>query len=112
MTQDLEKNVSMMEERGFHIIHDRKDSFEPGDVEITMEDSLGHRMDIVRTPRYSEEQYVIRVNVDRFDEALELYEKEGYTVFAGPNTTESAKMAVISSESGLKILLMEHLRKK
>lgn len=110
-TRDTEKIIKDMEKVGFRIIHQRFDLFDEGDTEYVLENENGQRMDVVSCPEIDEDRYVVRINVDDFDEAMKIYTEQGFTVCKGPRILPDSKNIVLFAPGKLPILLMQHIKK-
>lgn len=62
-------------------------------------------------PSVSGELHAIRVNVDNFEEAMKIYNDEGFTVFKGPNILPDSKNVLLAAPDKPLILLMQHIKK-
>ncbi|MCR4600289.1 MAG: VOC family protein [Clostridia bacterium] len=113
ITKDAESVVKLFEELGFQKRHDRKDIGDYKVEGIRMKDAGGFYVDIaepeIDLPR---DLVAIRMNVDDFDEAYELLKARGFRNFYGDKLIESksAKSAMMVSESGLGINLIQHIK--
>lgn len=114
LTNDLEKLCSVhVEKLGFKVIHTIKGTAaDPEAVgEYVMENDAGARIDLVYYEKAVNGITSVRVNVDDFDEALAVYQSEGFSVAAGPVVLKSAKWALVDRGSdGNTFVLMQHIK--
>ncbi len=113
ITNNADSIKELFTELGFEVRHDKE---EIGDYKvegIRMKDADGRALDIsvpqVELPR---DMTAIRMNVDNFDEAYQLLLSHGFKNVYGDKTvdTKSSKSAVLISETGFGINLVEHIK--
>ena len=114
MTNNPEPVIELFQALGFEKRHDQK---EIGDLKvegIRMKDANGFPLDIsVPSVSLPKDLIAIRVNVDDFDEAYQFFTERGFKNYYGDQTadTKSSRSAVLISESGLGINLVQHIKK-
>ena len=113
VTKDSEPVIKLFEDMGFEKRH-TKESI--GKFDITayrMKDENGFYIDISQADVGQQKDTVtIRMNVDDFDEAYQLLVSHGFSNEFGDRIaeTETSRNAVMSSPSGIKITLIQHIR--
>ncbi|MBQ9383447.1 MAG: hypothetical protein IJT87_04370 [Ruminiclostridium sp.] len=104
--------IKLFEEHGFVQTHNKAEN---NDVEFSahrMKDSNGFHIDILEVPAVPRTVTAVRINVDDYDEAYELFISKGFhesKAFA-PSTTASSKYAYLVSPSGAVIGLCRHIK--
>ena len=114
MTNNPEPIMELFQELGFEKRHDKKDIGELKVEGIRMKDANGYALDISIPPiSLPKDLIAIRVNVDDFDEAYQFFTERGFKNYYGDQTadTKSSRSAVLISESGLGINLVQHIKK-
>ena len=87
------------------IISDNED-----DQVYIMKNESGVRFDIVQFD-VEKSMYSTCMNVDNFDEANELLSERGWNIINGPVIANNAKKALLKSQDGLLLLLIQHYKK-
>lgn len=114
MTSNADELVALFEELGFEKRHTKTSI---GDLNVTgirMKDDNGNHLDISEADVFPERDLMsIRMNVDDFDEVYQLLLDRGFKNVYGGRTVEneSSRSAVMVSESGIAINLVQHIRK-
>ena len=113
VTKDSEKIIKLFEELGFRRRHHQEGI---GELDVTgtrMKDENGFYLDIseVDAP-LPQDMVAIRMNVDDFDEAYEKLNSLGFKNIYGDQKvdTKSAKSAMMISDSGFAINLVQHIK--
>lgn len=75
-----------------------------------LEDEKGIRFDVVSYSGYTTAIHGMRINVDNFEEALEVYHKEGFIEISDLDVSQHSKRILISKNGSEPILLMQHLK--
>ena len=110
-TRNAEPIMKLFEELGFVKRHDQEGIGDLNVEGIRMKSPEGYYLDIScpgdGLPR---DMVGIRMNVDDFDEAYRLLLKRGFKNFYGDKTvdTKTSKSAMMVSQSGFGIYLIEH----
>ena len=116
VTQDPEAVIKLFEELGFEKHHTKEGIGKIDATAYRMKDANGFYIDISTSSlQLPQDSVVIRMNVDDFDEAYKLLQDHGFkNVFGDDRIAEtgSSRNAVMSSPSGFKILLIQHIRKE
>ena len=76
-----------------------------------MKDENGFYLDVVQDNSFSRDITGIRINVDDFDEAYNLFVSHGFEKFveAGNISTSSSKFVLLKSPSGFVVNLVQHI---
>ena len=113
VTKNAEGLIKLFEELGFERRHQQEGI---GDMDVTgirMKDSDGHYVDISEVDiGLKEDKVAIRMNVDDFDEAFEKLVALGFKNVYGHHKvdTKTSKSAMMISESGFAINLVQHIK--
>lgn len=110
LTKNADKIIEHQSKFGFSVIHERDDLFCPGDKEYVLENENGKRMDVVYVEELEKNCFMVRVNVDDFDEALNIYLNDGFTIFKGPSIDDCSKNVLLNCPDGELIMLMQHIK--
>lgn len=105
--------VKFFEELGFEITHDPVTNVEIGEVQTTrMKNESGFHIDVANIGNIPNDQMLIRMNVDNFEEAYDIFIKHGFKNTRGDNTldTKSAIEATMVSPSGFSVALVKHMK--
>ena len=113
ITKNAEPVVQLFEKLGFEKRHDQEGIGELNVEGIRMKDANGFYVDIsqpeIELPR---DMIAIRMNVDDFDEAYRLLQEQGFINIYGERTadTKTSMSAVMVSQSGFAINLVQHIK--
>ena len=81
---------------------------------VVLENDKNRRVDIVRShfPADSFEDGFLglRVNVDDFDEGVSYFQARGYAVFGTSHETDSSVTALLTNDSGSRLVVFQHKR--
>jgi len=105
--------VKIFEELGFEITHDPVTKVEIGEVQTTrMKNESGFHIDVANIGNIPNDRMLIRMNVDNFEEAYDIFIKHGFKNTRGDNTldTKSAIEATMVSPSGFSVALVKHMK--
>jgi hypothetical protein len=107
--------VKLFEELGFERRH-AKEGIEIEDRDNTvfrMKDANGFYLDVTQDNSISRDITGIRINVDDFDEAYNLFISHGFEKFVemGTISTSSSKFVLLKSPSGFVVNLVQHIAK-
>ena len=69
----------------------------------------GMRSDVVSTDLVFTDTHVSHMEIQDFEESLDTYRKNGYTIVKGPLMENDNKAALIKSSDGVVILLVQHI---
>ena len=113
VTRDAEPVVKQFEELGFEKRH-RQEGIGSLDVTgIRMKNPDGFYVDISEVEAdLKQDMIAIRMNVDDFDEAFQKLESLGFRNLYGAHKvdTKTSRSAMMMSESGFAINLIEHIK--
>ena len=115
VTKDPEPVIKLFEDLGFEKRHTKEGI---GKLDITsyrMKDVNGFHIDISQVDVGQPQDVItIRMNVDDFDEAYQLLLSHGFRNEFGDRVAETgtSRNAVMSSPSGLKITLIQHIKNR
>ena len=76
----------------------------------TLENEKGVRFDVVHYSGYTTAIHGMRVNVDNFEEALEVYRNEGFKPVSALVVSNRSKRILLSKNGSEPILMMQHLK--
>jgi len=113
VTKDSEPVIKLFEDMGFEKRHTKESIGKFGITAYRMKDENGFYIDISQADVGQQKDTVtIRMNVDDFDEAYQLLVSHGFSNEFGDRIaeTETSRNAVMSSPSGIKITLIQHIR--
>jgi len=105
--------VKLFEELGFEITHDPVTKVEIGEVQTTrMKNESGFHIDVANIGNIPNDRMLIRMNVDNFEEAYDIFIKHGFKNTRGDNTldTKSAIEATMVSPSGFSVALVKLIK--
>ena len=109
-----EETVKLFESLGFEKTHTPVVSSATGTSAVTrMKHVNGYHVDILDLDRdIPQDMTGIRINVDDFDEAFELFSTHGFQIAPGDNIVDLgfAKTVIMVSPSGFLISLMQHIK--
>ena len=116
ITKNAEPVVKLFEELGFVKRHDQKDIGELNVEGIRMRDENGFYIDISQTDSEmlpAEAMVSIRMNVDDFDEAYEMFISRGFKNIYVDHAieTKTSRSALMISPSGFSVNLIQHIKK-
>ena len=114
ITNNPEPVIELFQVLGFEKRHDQKEIGELKVEGIRMKDANGFPLDISVSPvSLPKDLIAIRINVDDFDEAYQFFMEYGFKNYYGDQTVDSksARSAILISESGLGINLVQHIKK-
>lgn len=106
-----EEIIALFEKLGFEKRHEilNIDGMEVNNVR--MKNESGFALDVATAPMLPQDMSMIRVNVDNFDEAYELFIAKGFTAPSGKvYESPSSKTIRLASPSGFAIVLVQHLK--
>ena len=115
VTKDPEPVIKLFEDLGFERRHTKEGI---GKLDITsyrMKDENGFYIDISQANVGQPQDVItIRMNVDDFDEAYQLLLSHGFENEFGDRIaeTETSRNAVMSSPSGFRITLIQHIKSR
>lgn len=109
-----ENVIKLFEALGFEKRHTPVVTSATGTAAVTrMRHENGYHVDILAPDRvFPQDMTAIRINVDDFDEAFELFTAHGFEIAPGDSIVELgfAKTVIMVSPSGFMISLMQHIK--
>ena len=110
-----EEIVKVFEELGFEKRHSPVLTSATGTAAVTrMKHENGYHVDVLALDRdIPRDMTGIRINVDDFDEAYELFTSRGFAIAPGDSIVDLgfAKTVIMVAPSGFMISLMQHIKK-
>jgi adenylate cyclase class IV len=114
VTKDPESVTKLFEELGFEKRHTKEEIGKLNATAYRMKDANGFYIDIAKASLQLPQDIVtIRINVDDFDEAYKMFREHGFKNALGDDRiaeTGSSRNAVMSSPSGFKVTLIQHIK--
>ena len=113
VTSNFDDTVKLFEELGFEKKHAPVTDTGKGEVQsYRMKNADGFHVDVANVPDIQQDMQYIRINVDDFDEAYEIFMKYGFTNPRGDGTIDqkSSKAASLISPSGFRVALVKHIK--
>ncbi len=115
MTNDAANVQKVFEELGFVKRHEKKDVADTDrSGGFRMKDADGHGVSVAQVDRLPRDMTVVQMNVDNFEEAMELLASHGFKNMRGEGNvidTGSSRTAVMISPSGFAINVVYHVKK-
>jgi hypothetical protein len=114
VTKNAEPVIQLFEALGFEKRHIKEEIGKLSITAIRMKDANGFCIDVAQAdvgqPR---DTITIRLNVDNYEEAYNILLSHGFVNKFGDRIAEtgSSRNAVMSSPTGLKITLIQHIKK-
>jgi adenylate cyclase class IV len=114
ISKDAESIISLFEALGFEKKHVKKQLGDGTATDIRMCNADGFHVDVVQMDAIPKDVTQIRMNVDDYDEAVELLSAHGFKNVQGDKVSESptSKGTSMVSPSGFMIALSHHFRKE
>ena len=113
VTPDFDNVVSLFEALGFEKKHAPVTDTGKQDVRsFRMKHPEGYHVDVADSPDAERDLTYIRMNVDNFDEAYDIFMAHGFTNPRGDGTidSKSSKAASLFSPSGFRMALVQHIK--
>lgn len=113
LSSNADEVIKLFEEMGFEQRHAPVIPLETGDVTDTrLKDENGNHIDVANPEGLPQDTMAIRMNVDNFAEAYDILEKHGFKNTRKDRVVvaETARSATMVSPSGLKIILVKHVK--
>lgn len=114
VTSKADSVISVFESLGFEKTHAPLTLTEHGEVQtVRMKHPEGYHVDVASSARdIAQDETIIRMNVDNFEEAYDILIKHGFENTRGDKTldTKSATAATMVSPSGFRIALVKHIK--
>ena len=107
--------IRFFEELGFEKTHAPVTEVEIGEIQTTrMKNENGFHVDVAEDiENIPNDRMLIRMNVDDFEEAYDIFIKHGFKNTRGDGTinTKTSKAATMVSPSGFSVVIVKHIRK-
>ena len=113
VTTKFDDAVEVFESLGFEKTHAPVTDTGEKDVQCyRMKNADGFHVDVADVPDIPRDMEYIRINVDDFDAAYEIFMKHGFTNPRGDGTIDqkSSKTASLFSPSGYRVALVQHIK--
>ena len=113
VTAHSDELIRLFEELGFEVRHEKKDLDSVAARDVRMRDANGNHVDIVQVDQMPKDLTQIRMNVDDFDEAINLLSVRGFrsTRPDGSISRDSTGKGVgMISPSGFMISVAQHIK--
>ena len=113
VTPDFDQVVSLFEALGFEKKHAPvTDTGKQKMLSFRMKHPEGYHVDVADSPDAERDITYIRMNVDNFDEAYDIFMAHGFTNPRGDGTidSKSSKAASLISPSGFRLALVQHIK--
>lgn len=113
VTAKVEDAVEVFETLGFEKKHTPITDTGERDVQsYRMKNADGFHVDVADVNDIQQDMEYIRINVDDFDAAYEIFMKHGFTNPRGDGTIDqkSSKTASLISPSGYRVALVQHIK--
>ena len=113
VSKNSEELIKLFEDLGFEKRHTKTDIEDGQNVNVTMKDSSGFRVDVASSDKVPHDRTSIRINVDDFDEAYDFFIAHGFKNTRGDKitTTSSSVDTYLVSPTGFAITLCHHIKK-
>ena len=113
VTSHFDEVVALFEALGFEKRH--APITDTGNREVRsyrMKNEDGYHVDIADVKDQPQDMMYIRINVDNFEEAYEIFMKHGFTNTRGDGTIDqkASKTAALISPSGFRVALVHHIK--
>lgn len=115
MTNDSENAKKVFEAFGFTKKHEKKEATENHDSGFRMKDADGHGISIGQVNQIPRDMMAVQMNVDNFEEAIELLSSFGFKNLRGDGeviNTGSSKSAVMIAPSGFAVNVVYHIKNR
>jgi hypothetical protein len=113
VTKQFDEVVGLFEALGFEKKHAPvTDTGERNVRSFRMKHPEGYHVDVADSPDAERDLTYIRMNVDNFDEAYDIFMAHGFTNPRGDGTidSKSSKAATLIAPSGFRMALVQHIK--
>ena len=113
VTKQFDEVVGLFEALGFEKKHAPvTDTGKRNVRSFRMKHPEGYHVDVADSPDAERDLTYIRMNVDNFDEAYDIFMAHGFTNPRGDGTidSKSSKAATLIAPSGFKMALVQHIK--
>ncbi|MCQ2050185.1 MAG: VOC family protein [Candidatus Saccharibacteria bacterium] len=106
VTNNPDESIGFFKKLGFKII--KKLTFDSvNDIEYILENESGQRMDIVYDEKIQKNMNVCRINVDDFDEAVNIFSEHGFKFIIEPLVTKTSKVVAFETPNHYIIFILQ-----
>ena len=114
VTKDPEGVMKVFEALGFERRHTKKDIEDGANINYSMKDANGNRINIASSETIERDLTSISMNVDNFQEAYDFLLGKGFVNPRGDKVTDtsSSKSTMLFAPSGFPITVSEHLKER
>ena len=91
------------------MLFQRRNMLEANKNVYVMRHPSGMRSDVVSTDLVFTDTHVSHMEIQDFEEGLNTYRKNGYTIVKGPLMEHDNKAVLIKSSEGVMVLLVQHI---
>ena len=112
ISKDAENIIKLFEDLGFEQRH-KKTDIEGGEVvDVRMKNEGGFHVDVAGSAKRERDLTAIRINVDNFETAYDLFISHGFINPQGDKVSETSSSVdtLLVSPSGFTVMLCEHVR--
>ena len=112
VSKDAESIIKLFEDLGFEQRH-KKTDIEGGEVvDVRMKNEGGFHVDVAGSAKRERDLTAIRINVDNFETAYDLFISHGFINPQGDKVSETSSSVdtLLVSPSGFTVMLCEHVR--
>ena len=112
VSKDAENIIKLFEDLGFEQRH-KKTDIEGGEVvDVRMKNEGGFHVDVAGSAKRERDLTAIRINVDNFETAYDLFISHGFINPQGDKVSETSSSVdtLLVSPSGFTVMLCEHVR--
>ena len=113
VTSKIDDAIEVFEDLGFEKKHAPVTDTGKKEVQgYRMKNEDGFHVDLAEVKDFQQDMQYIRINVDDFDAAYEIFMKHGFTNPRGDGTIDqkSSKTASLISPSGFRVALVKHIK--
>jgi hypothetical protein len=112
VTKDPEGVMKVFEALGFERRHTKKDIEGGANINYSMKDANGNRINIASSETIPQDLTGININVDSFQEAYDFFISKGFINPRGDKVTDtsSSKATMLFAPSGFAVTITEHLK--
>ena len=113
VTKQFDEVVGLFEALGFEKKHAPvTDTGKRNVRSFRMKHPEGYHVDVADSPDAERDRTYIRMNVDNFDEAYDIFMAHGFTNPRGDGTidSKSSKAATLIAPSGFRMALVQHIK--
>ncbi len=112
VTKDPDSVVALFEALGFERKHTKEDIEGGANINYSMKDANGNRINIASSQTMERDMTSMSVNVDNFQEAYDFLISKGFVNPRGDKVTDtsSSRATMLIAPSGFPITISEHIK--